>query len=91
MDSAKQFEDASRADLAEKEKQEAALLGSYLPPMLTTEQIDNILRKIIASANKNDNPKKAKGLALKAFFSEVDKNMVQSDLVKQRLEELWSA
>ncbi|KIJ39850.1 hypothetical protein M422DRAFT_257168 [Sphaerobolus stellatus SS14] len=91
LDSAKQFEEASRSDLAEKEKEEAALLASYLPPVLNTEQIDTILRKIIASADRSQNPKKAKGLALKAFLGEVDKSTVQTDVVKQRLEELWSA
>jgi len=91
LDSAKQFESASRADLAEKEHQEATLLGSYLPPMLSIDQIDAILRKIIAATPANENPKKAKGLAMKAFYTEVDKSSVQSEVVKQRLDELWPA
>lgn len=87
----KQFESASRSDLADREQKEAVLLASYLPAMLTTTEIDIILRRIISESHEKENAKKAKGLALKTFYAQIDKNLVLGEVVKQRLDELWSS
>lgn len=86
----KQFESASRPDLAEREQKEAVLLASYLPAMLSTGEIDGILLRIISESPEKENIKKAKGLALKTFYSQVDKSLVLGEVVRQRLDELWS-
>ncbi|KAF8520378.1 GatB/YqeY domain-containing protein [Hysterangium stoloniferum] len=91
LDSARQFESASRADLAEKEQKEANLLACYLPTMVPVSEIDRVLRRVISGITEKDNVKKAKGLVLKLFYSEVNKNAVQGEVVKQRLDELWSS
>jgi len=44
-----QFEQGGRADLADKEKAEIALLQSYLPAQLTAAEIDAIVGEAIAA------------------------------------------
>ncbi|KAF8588692.1 GatB/YqeY domain-containing protein, partial [Ramaria rubella] len=90
LDSMRQFESASRMDLAEREQKEAAILATYLPAMLSTAEIDTVLRRIITESSEQVNIKKAKGHALRSFYSEIDKNAVQGDIVIQRLDKLWS-
>lgn len=47
-DAIQMYEKANRTDLADKEKAEAEVLKSYLPPEVTEEQILTALEKIIA-------------------------------------------
>ena len=47
-DSIEQFEKASRNDLAEPEKLELALIGSYLPSMMSREEITAIAKAKMA-------------------------------------------
>ncbi|HNO66519.1 MAG TPA: GatB/YqeY domain-containing protein [Tepidiformaceae bacterium] len=47
-DSIDQFEKAKRADLAEKERSEAAILEVYLPQQATAEEIEAAAAKVIA-------------------------------------------
>jgi uncharacterized protein len=56
-DSIEQFEKASRADLAEPEKQELAILESYLPAQMSREEITAIAKAKMAElgvSNKAD-------------------------------------
>ena len=46
-DSVEQYQAANRADLADKEQQEIAVLQSYLPQQLTAEQLVAEVRKAI--------------------------------------------
>jgi uncharacterized protein YqeY len=85
------FRSAARSDLAQREEKEAGLLASYLPAMLPTTEIDTILRRIISKSSEKDNVNKAKGMALRDFYSQVDKNAVPGEVVRQRLDELWSS
>jgi uncharacterized protein YqeY len=47
QDSIEQFEKAGRAELAENEKAEIAILSKYLPAALSPEQIDGIVNQAI--------------------------------------------
>jgi uncharacterized protein YqeY len=47
-DSISQFEQAGRADLADKEKAELALLQSYLPQQLTDDELHAVIKAAIA-------------------------------------------
>jgi uncharacterized protein len=47
-DSIEQFEKANRADLAEKERAEAAILEAYLPQQASPEEIEAAVAKVIA-------------------------------------------
>jgi hypothetical protein len=48
QDSIEQFEKAGRAELADNEKAEIAILSKYLPAALSTEQIDGIVAQAIS-------------------------------------------
>jgi uncharacterized protein YqeY len=57
QDSIEQFEKAGRAELAENEKAEIAVLSKYLPAALTAEQIEQIVAQSVAdtgAASKAD-------------------------------------
>lgn len=47
-DSAKIYTDAGRIDLADKENAEIAILNRYLPQMLSTEEIAQVVQMVIA-------------------------------------------
>lgn len=47
-DSIEQFEKAQRTELAEKEKQEMALLVAYLPQQLTKEEIASLVKDAVS-------------------------------------------
>lgn len=46
-DSIESYEQGNRADLAEKEKAEAAILNAYLPDQLSDDEIEAIAREVI--------------------------------------------
>ena len=79
---------ASRHDLAEKEHREEAILSAFLPPLLSEEDIDRVLQTIIAE--QKSHPRLLKNVAsiYKSFYFKVDKSMVDTDVVKRKVEEL---
>ncbi|KAI0075352.1 GatB/YqeY domain-containing protein [Panus rudis PR-1116 ss-1] len=95
-DVAAQYQTASRADLAEKELQEASILAEFLPPLLSEEEIDRVLQEVISELNlpepKADakpNPKQLLGKVFKSFYGKVDKAAVpSSEYVTRRATEL---
>jgi len=50
-DSIEQFEKAGRSDLAKKEKEELVLIETYLPPLMTREDIEQIGRAKMKELN----------------------------------------
>ncbi|MFH1162162.1 MAG: GatB/YqeY domain-containing protein [Candidatus Jorgensenbacteria bacterium] len=46
------YEQGSRAELAEKEKQELAILAAYLPPELSLEELKDIVCPIVEKAKE---------------------------------------
>lgn len=77
--------------MAEKEDQEAELLNSILPPLLTVEQIDEHLDAILKSLPVGGNSKRSMGIIFKEFYGRVDQGIVTGDLVKQRIKVLTGA
>lgn len=76
-------------DLAAKEREEHALLTSYLPSLLPEAEIDKILRSIIGglkARTATGEPKKPIGLVFKSFYFQVDRSTVDPGLVKKRAE-----
>ncbi|KAI0320764.1 GatB/YqeY domain-containing protein [Amylostereum chailletii] len=90
VDSATQFIQASRPDLADKEKQEADLLAQFLPPLLSEAEVDRILKQIIEEQfpQSPKDPRKAIGMVFKAFYAQVDRSAVDPDMVKRRADHL---
>jgi len=89
-DAAAQFHEAKRADLAAKEEKEASLLSTFLPPLMSSEDIDSRLKTILTSLPAGTDPKRSLGLALKEFYVKVDKSTVDASLVKERAQALAS-
>lgn len=93
LDSAVQFDQASRPDLAGKEQQEANLLARFLPPFLPEAEVDRILQDVMAEqlSQAQGDPRKSVGRIFKAFYAKVDKASVDPDLLKRRAEILLSS
>ena len=51
QDSANQFQQAQRIDLAEQENFEISVLQAYLPPALSDQEIQSLIEQAIASLN----------------------------------------
>jgi len=85
-DSAQQFRDADRIDLAEKEEMEMKVLQEYLPAALSAEEITRLIDDAISSAGAQSMKDMGKVMGLlkvqvqgRADMSEV------SALIKQKL------
>lgn len=48
LDAESQFRDAGRIDLADKEQSEAEIIARYLPAGLSEEELDGLIRTVIA-------------------------------------------
>ena len=93
LDSADQFNQASRPDLVAKELQEAEFLARFLPPLLPEAEIDRILKRVISEqlSETHVDPRKSIGKVFKAFYAKVDRASVDPDLVRRRAEALRAA
>ncbi|MCH5596776.1 GatB/YqeY domain-containing protein [Niabella ginsengisoli] len=85
-DSLEIFEKQNRPDLAEKEKQEIAVIEKYLPAQLSPEELKAELQKIIAEtgASSPADMGKVMGVASKAFAGKADGKAI-SAMVKELL------
>jgi len=85
------FTAAARSDLAEKELKEIGVISKFLPPTLSAEKVDAILLPIIEELPAtNGPPQKALGMVFKQFYAQVDKSVVDVELVKQRAQALMA-
>jgi uncharacterized protein len=82
------FNEAGRPDLAKLEQEEVVLLSKFLPPQLSTIEIDAQLIAIMGALPKDLDPKKLIGAIFKEFYSKVDKSSVDANLVKERAQNL---
>jgi len=80
------FEKENRADLAQKEKEEVAVIEKYLPAMMSEEEIRAEIQKIISQlgATSLKDMGKVMGAATKAFAGKADNKLV-SEIVKSLL------
>ena len=69
QDSIESFEKGGRAELAAKEKEELAILQSYLPQAMTSEEISKLVRETIAEIGANS--KAQMGAVMKALQAKV--------------------
>lgn len=87
-DSIAQYQQANRADLADQEAQELAILEEYLPRQLSDEEIGDAIDQIIAQvgATSAKDMGKVMGSAMQQLKGKADGKKVQ-DLVKAKLSE----
>lgn len=85
-DSLEIFEQQNRTDLAQKEKEEIAVIEKFLPKQLSAEELKEDLKKIIAEvgANSPADLGKVMGIASKQFAGKADGKTISS-LVKELL------
>lgn len=88
-DSVEQFRAAGRAELAEKEEKEIAILQSYLPKQLSAEELAQEVRAAIASSGAKS--PKDMGAVMKALMPKVQgkaEGKTISEAVKAELAKL---
>ncbi|MEY4703421.1 MAG: hypothetical protein RIR96_1318 [Bacteroidota bacterium] len=80
------FEQQGRPDLAEKEKEEMAIIEKFLPQAMTTEEIQAVLKEIIAEtgASGAGDAGKVMGVASKRMAGKADGKLIHQ-LVKEIL------
>ncbi len=85
-ESIEQFEEGGRYDLAEKEKQELEIIRSYLPEMLSEEEIREVVRQKIdeAGADSMADMGKVMGAVMPQLKGKAEGALV-SKVVKQEL------
>lgn len=69
QDSIESFEKAGRAELAEKEKQEMAILNDYLPQPMSADEISKVVRETIAETGATSRAQM--GAVMKALQAKV--------------------
>lgn len=84
-DSVEQYETGNRADLAEKEKKEIAILMAYLPAQLDSEEVKKVIVEILSSL---DEAKKSNfGLVMQEAMKQL-KGKADGKVVKEMIEEV---
>lgn len=86
QDSADMYKQQNRDDLYQEEKFQLDIIQTYLPAMLSAEEVESKLKEIIAAGGFSGmkDMGKVMGQATKAFAGKADNKMV-SDLVKKLL------
>jgi len=87
-DSARQYEEAGREDLASKELEEIKVLEKYMPEQLSEDEIRNIVNNEISKLDSPD--KKYFGQVMKAVMAEVG-NRADGKLVNRIVKEAFDA
>ena len=88
-DSASQYQKAKRDDLADKELKEIVIVESYLPPVLSQEEIVQIVESAVqetGSTAMKDMGKVMKAVMAKLAGQAVDGKQI-SDLVRSKLQQ----
>ncbi len=70
-EAAEAFDDAGRADSAEKERAEAAVIGDYLPEQLSETQIADLVTAVVAQLGVGGEGPKAMGKVMGALQPQV--------------------
>ena len=84
-DSIESFEKGGRAELAEKEKEELAILNSYLPQAISADELAKVVRQTIAETGATS--KGQMGMVMKELQTKVggraDGKMLSAEVQKQ--------
>jgi uncharacterized protein len=89
QDSITQFKAGGRADLAEKEEKEMAILKNYLPPEMSAEKLKSIVEEVVSASGATSI--KDMGRVMKDVLGRVAgqaDNQAVGALVKERLSKI---
>ena len=85
QDSIESFEKGGRAELADKEKEELALLNTYLPQAMSSEELEKVVRETIAELGATS--KAQMGAVMKALQAKAggraDGKMLSAEVGRQ--------
>ena len=85
QDSIESFEKGGRTELADKEKEELALLNTYLPQAMSSEELEKVVRETIAELGATS--KAQMGAVMKALQAKVggraDGKTLSSEVARQ--------
>lgn len=84
QDSIEQYSSAGRNDLVEEEEYELNILKGYLPPEMSDEELEKIVKKTIDELGENVKFGQVMGRVMKELKGKVDGNRVNS-MVKNLL------
>ena len=86
QDSIKQYESASREDLAKEEKAELEVIESYLPEQMSREELEKIVEEAISSLNASGPSDMGKviGLVREKTEGKADGSMI-AEIAKNKL------
>jgi hypothetical protein len=84
QDSIQQYREANREDLVEEEEYELNILKEYLPPEMSDEEIEKVIKNIISELGENAKFGQVMGKAMKELKGKVDGSKVNS-IVKNML------
>ncbi len=82
-DAISQFEQGGRADLADKEKAELAVLQTYLPEQMPEEDIRRVVREKISEAGDDQNFGRIMGMVMKEIGQKADGGAVRQILQEE--------
>lgn len=87
QDSIAQFESAGREDLAQREREELAVIESYLPAALSEDEIRSVVQEVVRSSGAEGPADigKVMGPAMKALRGRADGRMIQQ-IAREELE-----
>ena len=88
QDSIESFEKGGRAELAEKEKKELAILNGYLPQPMSVDEISKVVRETIAEAGATSRAQM--GAVMKALQAKVAGRADGKDLSAEVQKQLGS-
>lgn len=77
-DSIEQFEKGGRADLAEDEKVELAILQAYLPTQMTKEEVESYVKEKAAAGFDKEKAGQFTGMIMKELKGKADGAMVKA-------------
>jgi uncharacterized protein YqeY len=81
-DSIELFNQGGRPELAEKEEAEVAVIKCYLPIELSDEELERIVREIIADIGSNPNFGQVMGMVMARVKGQADGNRVSAAVKK---------
>ena len=85
QDSIESFEKGGRAELADKEKEELAILNTYLPQAMSSEELEKVVRETVAEIGATS--KTQMGAVLKALQAKaggrVDGKTLSAEVARQ--------
>lgn len=84
-DSAAQYIDGGRPELAEKEQKEIEIISAYLPEQLTAEEIVGVVKEVISScgATGSGDMGKVMGQVMAKVKGKADGNLVREMVEKE--------